>query len=391
MPIGVYVLALAVFVVGTDKDLIVGVLPSIASDMHVSVATAGQLATVFAVAYAFGAPVLAVVTSNVDRRRLLSWALAGFAVANLVSATAPSYPLLLGSRVLAALTAALYTPAAMAAAARIAPPERTARALAVVTMGFSAAAILGVPLGTLLAAAVGWRAAFVMISVLALVATLGLFRGLGVIPRPGVIGLSERVGVLRNPRVLRLLAVSAATQCAGFTVLLYLGPLLAETAGITVVQLAALLIVFGVAGLAGNAFAGRFTDRFGPERVLSVALIWVTVALVAFTAIARSLPGAYVAVCVWALAAWMVPVPQQARILRLEPRASAVAISLNSSAMHIGSAVAGGFGGVIVEKGHVTALPIAAAAASLLALAVLVADARLRRRAASIAAAGTVR
>ncbi|MEU8803757.1 MFS transporter [Spirillospora sp. NPDC048819] len=379
LPFAVYALTLAVFVVGTDKDLIVGVLPGIARELDVSVATAGQLATVFAVTYAIGAPVLAALTADMDRRRLLVSAIVVFAVANVASAAAPGYAFLLGSRVAAALGAALYTPAAMATAAAVAPAGTTGRALGVVTAGFSAAAILGVPAGALLASAAGWRTAFVMIAVLAVLAGAALSGGLRDVPGTEAAGLGDRIRVLRDAPVLRVLGVSALVQCAGFTVLLYLGPLLAATAGVTGPQLATVLIVFGAAGLLGTTAAGRWSDRFGAERVLGVALAWLLVSLLVFGMVARNLIGVHVAVGVWAVAAWMVSVPQQARLLRAAPGAATVAISLNSSAMYLGSAFAGGLGGAVLAGWDAEALPLVAAGLTAVAAVVFAIDTLMTR------------
>ncbi|NUS87481.1 MAG: MFS transporter, partial [Streptomyces sp.] len=148
MRLRLLLLALGTFAVGTDSMVMAGILGLISRDLDVSVPTAGQMVTVFALAYALLAPVLATLTARWPRRQLLLTALTVFTAANALSALAPTYPLLLATRVLAAAGAALYTPTANAVATSLVPPERRGRALATVLGGMTVATALGVPLGT---------------------------------------------------------------------------------------------------------------------------------------------------------------------------------------------------------------------------------------------------
>src|SRR4051794_24520398 len=169
------VLALGTFAVGTDAFIVAGFLPSMARTLHVSTGAAGQSVTVFAVAYAVLAPVLATLTARLPRRMLLVGALVVLGVANLASALAPNLPLLIASRVLAAAGAAVYTPGAGAVGAALVRAELRARALAVVVGGLTVATALGVPLGDVAGHWLGWRAALGLVAALSLVAAAGVF------------------------------------------------------------------------------------------------------------------------------------------------------------------------------------------------------------------------
>lgn len=174
MVLRILVLSVGSFAVGTGTFVVTGVLTDIAQDLSVSLANAGLLVTVFAVTFALSSPVLVSAASGVGRRHLLVGALVLFALANVAAALAPSFPVLLGSRVVAACGAAIFTPVASAVAADLAPPELRGRALSVRTIGVNIAWLVGVPLGTVVGGHYGWRTSFILVAVLATVAALGV-------------------------------------------------------------------------------------------------------------------------------------------------------------------------------------------------------------------------
>ena len=188
--------------------MIAGLLPGLAGDLGVQVTTAGQLVTVFALFYAFGSPLLAVITVGVERKRLLTWSIAGFLLANLIAASATSFIMLMGARVLLGLMAGLFTPSALGFAAAFAAPEKRGRALAIVVGGISTAMALGAPLGTWVGTLLGWRATFLGVACLAAIALLGIAWRL---PRQAAHGgatLHQRLRVIATPGVARALLVT---------------------------------------------------------------------------------------------------------------------------------------------------------------------------------------
>ena len=177
-------LAAGTFAIGTGLLVIQGILPEMARDLGVSVGAAGQLVTAFAVAYAVSAPLLSAVAARFDQKRLLGGALIVFALSNVGAALAPSLAPLIVARVVAALSSALFTPNASAAGASLAPPDERGRALALVFGGLSVATVLGVPIGTLIGGAVGWRATFLFVGALGALAAAGLAALLPRVTRP---------------------------------------------------------------------------------------------------------------------------------------------------------------------------------------------------------------
>lgn len=378
----VTVLALGSFAIGTDTFVVAGVLRRLGSDLHVSLVEAGQLVTVFAVTFGVLAPVLAAVTARVARRTLLLGALALFAAANVGSALAPGFAVLLATRALAAAGAALYTPVAAAAAVTLVVPERRGRALAVVLGGTTAATVLGVPVGTYVGNAVGWQGSFGLVAVLAAIAWAVLAARLPALPTPPIATLQARVAVLADRRVLGVIATTVLLFLGGFTVYTYVGQVVAENTGVTGTGLTWLLVVFGVFGVAGNALGGRLTDRFGPDVVLLGGLLVFAVALLVVPVATRSLPGTVAVLAVWALSAWSLTVPQQHRLVAIAPQAAQVAIGLNSAAVFLGIGAAGAFGGLALAHVAAPELGYVGGAVVLVAWAVASAQVVLARRAA---------
>ncbi|MGH3802900.1 MAG: MFS transporter, partial [Pseudonocardiaceae bacterium] len=173
-PPWLFCLLLLTFVIGTDDFVIAGVLLEIAKDLDVSVAAAGQLVTVFSVTYAISAPVMAVLTARLPRRAVMITGMLLFAAMNVGAALAPNFSVLMVFRVLAAITASMMTPAAFSTAATLAPPEKVGRYMGTVAIGLTLSLVVGVPVGTWLGGAFGWRSTMVFIVGLALVVAAGL-------------------------------------------------------------------------------------------------------------------------------------------------------------------------------------------------------------------------
>lgn len=362
------VLAFGTFVLGTDGYVIAGILPRVAAGMSVSVATAGQLVTVFALAYALGSPLVAVATARWARRRLLLAALGVFAVANVLAAVAPNFTVLTIARVLAALGAGGYTPVASVAAVSLVAPQRRGRALAVVTTGMTMAILAGVPVGALVGGIFGWRATFALITVLAVLAGAGLMLWLPALPPVPPVGLRARLSLLADRRLAILLAVTAAALAGGLSVYTYLLVVLAPLhpgPGIA----ALLLVSFGVGGLIGNAVGGVAADRYGPARTVTIALTALAATLIALAAASTDLIAALAVMLAWGVVGWAWIPPQQHRMLEGRGAAAPAALALNGSAIYLGIAAAGGLGGLLIHLANATTLPLAGAGLVLLAAA----------------------
>ncbi|MGQ0575815.1 MAG: MFS transporter [Pseudonocardia sp.] len=369
LPWRVHLLATGAFAVGTSAYVVAGVLPLVTADLGVSVAAAGQLITVFALAYALGAPALAVLTGTWERRALLVAALVIGAAGNLLCALAPSYPMLLAGRVVAALGAAVLTPGATAVATQLAAPQLRGRAVAAVYGGITLALVVGVPLGTLLGEPLGYRGVFALIAGLCLASAVAVRLLLPVVEAPAAVGLRERFAVAADVRVLSLLGVSALALVAIMCVYSYAAPLLAGSAGVSGPLLGLVLLAYGIGSLIGNVQSGHLADRFGSRRPLIGALVTVAAALAALPLLITTAAGAAAGLFLVGVTGWTINAPIQSRLIELGAAQAPLLLALNASVVYLGIGVAGVVGGVVIGIAGLGALAPVAAVIALSALA----------------------
>ena len=350
----VFWLAVAAFAIGTEGFVIAGLLPVIATDMQISVAAAGQLVTVYALTYAVGSPVLAVIFNNFDRRNVLTLALCAFIAGNLMAVAAASFPLLMASRMLMALGAGLCMPTALGVAVAIASPERQGRAVALVISGITVATVVGVPFGSLIGSHFGWRATFALVAVLGAIALAGLLFGLPRgLPRT-TSTLGQRLAVARHGAVLLALATTVLWAIGGFTVFTYVSVPL-RTLGFDASAISFALLVFGVAAAIGNMLGGTLADRMGPVPTAALGLAVMAAALILqsfalkFTSPEHARYIVLLLIFGWGISGWTFYPAQVASIIRIDPQAAAIALSLNNSSMYLGFAIGGAAGGLVLS------------------------------------------
>ncbi|MDA0565335.1 MFS transporter [Streptomonospora sp. S1-112] len=378
-PLWLGALALAAFAVQTDDFVIIGVLAAIASDTHVSEAAAGQLVTAYSLIYALMAPVWAVALARVPRGALLMWALAVFTAANFAVLAVDGYWPLMALRVVAALAAAVVLPTALAVAGRAAPADRKGRYLATVMTGLTGAILIGVPAGTWIGAAFGWRATFVFGGLLGAAALLLAARFLPRESRERAAGEAaptpaELVRPMLNTAVAGVLAVTVLAVAGNLAFQTYISVLLSGIADVGPRLLAFLLVCAGLGGLAGTQAAGRLVDRFGalPTFFATGALFCAAMAALAGLWLVRPVPVALAAALLvaWSAAAWAIPPTLQALMLsRTGTEAATQAMAVHSASVYVGAAAGGAAGGAALSAGA-GVLPVAAALSMGLALAV---------------------
>jgi MFS transporter, DHA1 family, purine base/nucleoside efflux pump len=385
MSVRIYLLAAGAFAVGTSAYVVSGVLPAVSAELGVSVTAAGQLTTAFALAYAVSAPLLATISARWERRRLLLVALLVAALGNALSAVATTYPLLLGGRVVAALGAAAYTPAATLFATALRPPAERGRAVAIVFGGLTVALALGVPVGSLLAGSIGYRGVFALVAAASLVTALAVRLQLPLMPGSPAVSLRERFAVAADRRVLTVLAITVFGVVATMSVYIYVVPLLTVTSGLAGSTIGALLLAYGLGAIVGNAWGGRATDRFGSIPTIFATMAGFIVMIATLPVTATSAVGAALALFVWSVFTWSFNPPVQSLLLELAPSGGLV-LSLNASAIYLGMGLAGVLGGVVIDVAGALALPVVGAVLGLASAALLLALRAGTRRAAAIAA-----
>jgi predicted MFS family arabinose efflux permease len=349
--IRIWVLALGTFAIGTDVFVVSGILPAIAAHFGTDLEAAGQTVTAYALTYALAAPLLVPLTATLKQVRVVIVTLAIFALANALCAAAPTYWTLMVVRVLAGAVAALYTSTAYALAASLAQPHRKGAAIATVALGLTASAVFGVPLGTAIGEALGWRMTFWLITAISAAAVAALVANppleqpvAGAVP-----SYAARMAPLKQRNVLLALAPSLLWNTANLTSYTYLGAVLSQRFAPHVVVI--LFSVYGIGGLIGSQLGGRLVDRFGAMIPLAacLAIAAVNQALMGF-----SLQSAWMvapALAIWSITGWGTFAPQQARLIDLAPGSSALVIALNHSTIYIGTAIGAGLGGAALARG----------------------------------------
>ncbi|MFJ3054309.1 MFS transporter [Herbaspirillum sp. NPDC087042] len=366
-----YWMALGTFAIGTEGFMIAGMLPTVAHDLGVSAAVAGQLVVAFTAAYAISSPILTALTGAINRRRLLIGTMSLFALANLLAWQAPGYTALLLARILLAMAAGLYVPNAMALAGALVAPERRGGALAIVSGGLTVAVALGAPLGVLIADRLDWRMTFAGVALLAALATLGLMRGLppGIGAHLPVASLRERLHAARNGRVLQGLLTTLLWATGAYTMYTYFAIYLNEVAGIHGAHVGYGLLLWGVSAAVGVMTGGRLSDRLGFARVSAPALWFMMASFVALSAVAYTLAPAhavapvYLAMIVWGVSAWAFHPAQQARLMNIAGlKLASIVLSLNASFMYLGFSLGAAVGALTVATGSVREVGFVAAA-----------------------------
>jgi DHA1 family purine base/nucleoside efflux pump-like MFS transporter len=365
------VLAAGAFAVGTSGYVVAGILPAVSVELGVSAAAAGQLTTVFAFAFAVGAPVLATLTATWDRRTVLLVALLTAAAGNVIAALAPDYGLLLVGRAVTALGAAGYLPAATVVTSRLLGPERHGRAVAIVFGGFAFSLVLGVPLGNLLGAVAGYHAVFGLVTLFCVAAGGAAWLVLPSVTAAPDAGIRARVASAGDSTVLAMLGVTAAAVLATMSVYTFVVPLLMESAGIDGHVVGMLLSVYGLGAVAGNMLGGWITDRFGGARTASLMLVMFVAVMVSWPFTATTVAGAALAVFLWSFPIWAFNPAAQHRLLALAPQNGGLVLSLHTSAIYLGQGMSGVVGGVVVDSFGVLGLPLVSAAFGATALALL--------------------
>jgi MFS transporter, DHA1 family, inner membrane transport protein len=381
MPLALLALAIGAFGIGTTEFVIMGLLPEVAGDFGVSIPTAGFLVTGYALGVVLGAPLMTVLGTKVSRKRMLMLLMGLFVAGNLLSALAPAFGVLLAGRVVASLAHGAFFGIGSVVAAGLVAPDKKAGAIAMMFTGLTVANVVGVPLGTFVGQAVGWRATFGGVAGLGLLGLLGIARLVPDLPRPDGVRLRHELAALRNAQVLLAMAMTVLGFGGVFAAITYIAPMMTEVTGYADGSVTWLLVLFGLGMVGGNLVGGRYADR-ALMPLLHVSLGALAGVLALFTLTAHHKAAAAVTiVLIGALGFATVP-PLQKRVLDQAHGAPTLASALNIGAFNLGNALAAWLGGLVISAGYGYTAPAwvgAVLAGAALLLAAL--SATLERRA----------
>lgn len=345
MPVVLYLLALAVFAMGTSEFMLAGLVPGVADDLDVPLGTAGLLTSAFALGMAVGAPLMAVVSRRWPVRHTLLGCLVMFAACHVVAALTPAFAPLLISRVVAAFANAGFLAVALGVAARLVPVDRKGRALGVLLSGTTIAMVVGVPAGALVGTVLDWRATFWAVAVLCVPATVGVVRG---VPQRldddvRTVSVRSEFGVLRRPALVAAVLLAVLVNGGTFAAFTYVAPLVVDEAGLRELWVPVALMLFGIGSFMGVTVAGRLSDRH-PRGLLLVATPALLVGWV-LTAQLAAQPGVLLAlVLVQGLLGFAVGSTAITRVLHVASDAPSMGGSYATAALNVG-AVLGPVGG----------------------------------------------
>ncbi|MFF2659087.1 MFS transporter [Kitasatospora sp. NPDC058032] len=350
MPLALLALAVGAFGIGTTEFVIMGLLPEIAADYGVSIPTAGLLVTGYALGVVLGAPLLTVLGTKVSRKRMLMLLMGLFVLGNLVSALAPSFGMMLAGRVVASLAHGAFFGIGSVVAADLVAPDRKAGAIATMFTGLTIANIVGVPLGTYIGQAIGWRITFAGVAALGIVGLLGIAKLVPAMPRPEGAHLRRELTAFRNPQVLLAMAMTVLGFGGVFAAITYIAPMMTRVAGYSDGAVTWLLVLFGIGMFLGNLLGGKYADRkLMPMLYTTLGGLAVVLALFTLTAHNKAL-AAITIMLVGALGFATVP-PLQKRVLDQAHGAPTLASAVNIGAFNLGNALAAWLGGMVITAG----------------------------------------
>lgn len=376
-------LSLGNFVIGVAGFSIIGILEPLGAEMGRSAASAGQLMTVYALAYAVLSPLMVALSGQVGRRRVLAASIVLVTLAAVISAIASNFATLNAGRVLAAAGAGIFTPVAAAVAAALYPAEQRAKVLAGVFFGLTLSQVLGVPVGSWIAYTFGWRWAFWLVVSMALPLLWMIWRRVpaGLTFQP--VSLSDLREVMSQGRMMLAVMFTGSFLGSIYVLYTFIAPLLSETMGYGRDGIAFILLMFGFGAVGGNVFGGFLADRFG----WWITLTFLCVTQIIIQPVYSFLPLSDVSVAatafLWAFFGWGFMAGQQMRLVNLAGPQAPVVLALNAAAIYIGAAVGSALGGLVIATFGINSIGWAAGLASTFALLHLLLSSRFPPRVAT--------
>lgn len=358
------------FVTGMSVLAPIGMLPDLAAGLNVGVSDAGLLITFGAIVLSIASPVMAGLTSRIDRRVLLGAVLLIATLGHVASAFAPNYAALLAIRIVMLAAVALYTPQAAATSAMIAPPEKRGSTITYVFLGWAIALATGLPVMAYLAAHVGWREAYASIAVIAFASFLLVAwfvpRGL----KGAAVDLKTWTTLAQNPLVLTLLAITALLLGGLQMITTFLAPIMRDL-GASPEAAALIFASYGVGSFVGNMIASRIVDRLGVWRTSVISTSVIVFGLCVWSVSPGVLPLMFIGVAFWGMGFSAANSMQQIRLVTAAPALSTAAVSLNTSMIYVGQGVGSAISGVLYDRGMYAAMNIAAITFLLAALCLI--------------------
>lgn len=376
----VYFLMIVSFVIGMVELIISGILDLIAEDLNVSLGQAGYLITIFSLIFAIASPILLILTANIERKKLTLISLVIFLIGNAVIVFAPTYSIVFTGRVITAISGALLIILCLVMAPSLVEPQYRGRAIGVISMGVSGSLVLGVPLGLMLGNAFGWRAPFVLITVLTLLSIVGVYFFMEkVAPKPSV-PLKKQLATLKSQKVSFAHATTFLYMAGHSVLYTYLKPYIDATTGLQGSWISVIYFLFGLAAVLGGGVGGTMSDKIGSKQTVSISIIGLAVVLFTMSYTTSILFVFLVVLMLWGMLSWVISPAMQSYLIETSPETSDIQQSLSNSSLHLGIAAGSLVGGVVIEQASVEMNP--AIGAFLVVLSLVTVIISIRKKAA---------
>ncbi|WP_339267355.1 MFS transporter [Paenibacillus sp. FSL R5-0470] len=346
----IYILALAVFLIGTIEYIITGVIEMIAVDLGVSTSEVGLLVTVFALSAAIVTPVLIALTINADRKKLLMTTLGVFIASNGLMFVDLAYETVLWIRIIQGASGGIATVVAMAIATRLVEREKRGNAIGIILMGLSSSLVLGVPVGTFFSEMFGWRVLFVLIGLLSVLPLLIIYKKVPAIKEEEKVTLRMQLSILRNPTILMALTITLFYVGGYSTLFTYITPFLQATSSLSMTEISGVLFLAGICSFVGSRLGGQLADAKGAKFTICLGLLLQGATLLLFALAGVNLLVLILVLMIFMLATWSISPAQQLYLVTLAPRNPDIALSVNTSFIQFGFALGSGLGGLVISR-----------------------------------------
>ncbi|HHL2456765.1 TPA: MFS transporter [Yersinia enterocolitica] len=355
MPLALLALTISAFAIGTTEFVIVGLVPTIAEQLGVSVPSAGLLVSIYALGVAIGAPVLTALTGRIPRKLLLIGLMVLFTLGNLLAWQSPGYESLVVARLLTGLAHGVFFSIGSTIATSLVPKEKAASAIAIMFGGLTVALVTGVPLGTFIGQHFGWRETFLAVSLIGVVAIIAsAILVPNNIPNKASVSIKQQLQVLTHPRLLLIYGITALGYGGFFTMFTFLAPVMQELAGFSAAAVSWILLAYGISVAIGNIWGGELADRHGAVPALSFIFTALAGLLFVFQFSANHSVAALITLLIMGVFAFgNVPGLQVYVVQKAEeytPHAVDVASGLNIAAFNVGIALGSILGGQAVTR-----------------------------------------